>query len=105
MYPLAVGKKITQTPEYKECFQLLNFQSKEELCSKLEKIVDYLSNNVKSSAKNKIMDVIEKLNKFLSDINSFNMDDLEEAVNEIEDVDVQLQGSSDRKQFREVNHF
>lgn len=84
----------------------MNFQSQEELCSKLKKIVDILSSHVTSAAKNKIADIIDKLNKYISDMNSFNMEDLTEVVNEIEEeVDAHFQGSSGRTQFREVNYL
>lgn len=86
--------------------QLLNFQSKEELCSKLKSIIDFLSNYVKSTANNKISDFMQTLSKYINNMDSFNMDDLTDVVNKIEeDVDINLQGSSGRKEFREVLCF
>lgn len=103
LYPLVVTQKITKSVEYKECFQLLNFQSKEELSSKLKKVVDFLLNHVKMSSKNKIGEIIHKLNEYISEMNNFDMDDLTTAVKEIEEeTDVNLHGSIGRKQFREV---
>lgn len=86
--------------------QLLNFQSKEELHSKLNSITDFLSNYVKATANNKISDFVQTLNKYISYMDNFNMDDLKDVVNDIEeDVDINLQGNSGRKEFREVPYI
>lgn len=100
-----VTSNITKTVEYKECFQLLNFQSKEELCSKLHKIVEFLSNHVKITAKNKIGDIMQKLNEYINEMNNFDMEDMRTAVKEIEEVDMNLHGSIGRKEFREVRYY
>lgn len=42
MYAVAISRNITETPEYKECLQLLNFLSKDELLAKLSRICDTL---------------------------------------------------------------
>lgn len=103
MYPVVVTKNITKSAEYKECFQLLNFQSKEELCSKLNKIIEFLSNHVKITSKNKIGDIMQKLSEYINEMNNFDMEDLTTVVQEIEEeVDMNLHGSIGRKEFREV---
>lgn len=104
---MAVSKKICLTQEYKECFQLLNFQSKEKLTVKLKKIINFLSNHVKHSCNNnKLGDIINELKKYLDEIQSFNMDDLAEVVNDIDaEVDARFQASKGRKEFREVRNI
>lgn len=70
---------------------------------KLEKMIAVMSKYVRATANNKIADIIERLNKYIFDMNNFNMEDLTSAVNEIEEeVELKMQGTVDRKQFREV---
>ncbi|XP_018563187.1 origin recognition complex subunit 3 isoform X2 [Anoplophora glabripennis] len=102
LYSVTVSKNISKTPEYKECFQLLGFQSKEELSVKLSKVIDYLSPLINSHSKqNKIKDFVNQLNTFLNNMNNFNMNDIEEAVLEIENEDNVITGQMDRKQLKE----
>lgn len=105
LYPLAVSRNIIHTSEYKECMQLLEFQSKDELCSKLEKIIDILSKYIKPSSVNKINIIRDRLKNYVRDMNNFNMDDLTLIVNDIEKDDDKLQSSIGRQQFREVRNI
>lgn len=84
----------------------MGFQSKEELSAKLSKIVNYLSPFIKDSNKpNKIKDFVSQLNTYLNEINNFNMNDIEEAVLEIENEDNVITGQMDRKELKEVNQL
>lgn len=66
-------------------------------------MADFLCDHTRSSANNKIEEIIDRLNNYLGEMNTFNTKDLTEVVNEIaKETDVQLQSSTDRKQFREV---
>ncbi|KAJ8929297.1 hypothetical protein NQ314_018004 [Rhamnusium bicolor] len=102
LYSIATSENITKTTEYKECFQLLGFQSKEELCLKLSKIVNYMSKLINDNVKqNKMKDVVDELSRYLDKMNNFDLDEIEEAVNEIENEDNVITGQMDRKQLKE----
>ncbi|KAG5885796.1 hypothetical protein JTB14_031513 [Gonioctena quinquepunctata] len=101
LYGLAVTKNITKTQEYGECFKLLGFQSRDELSAKLSKIIDYLSVKISGNTKNKLRDLIDQLNTYSKSLNNFNMEEIEEAVEEIENNDGVDLESVDRRQFKE----
>jgi hypothetical protein len=42
VYSLAISCDICASPQFKECFQLLGFQSREELLAKMERVLDIL---------------------------------------------------------------
>lgn len=106
MYPFVITQNLTKTSEYKECFQLLSFHSKEELCSKLKKITNVISKRLSIAVKNKLRDIIDRLDGYINEMNNFDMDDLTSVVNEIEEeVDVNLQNCGGRQQFREVQYY
>lgn len=59
-YATAVSSPITQTPEYKECFQILQFLSKDEVLSQIDRICNILSET--SSNKSTIdFEILQKL--------------------------------------------
>ncbi|XP_074034723.1 origin recognition complex subunit 3 isoform X2 [Leptinotarsa decemlineata] len=101
LYAIATTKKITKTQEYKECFKLLGFQSKGELSSKLNTIISYLERKISGNTKNKIRELSDKLKMHLNNMNDFTMEEMEEAVNEIESSNRMDLGSFDRRQFKE----
>lgn len=83
MYALAVSKRITVTPEYKECFQLLSFQSRNELINKLEKIYKILENNNKFAGE-EIKFIIERIKDFVTQLYKLNSMTKEDVRNEKE---------------------
>ncbi|CAH1117907.1 unnamed protein product [Phaedon cochleariae] len=101
LYSVATAKNITNSPEYKECFKLLGFQSMEELSKKLSKILDYLEDKILFKHENKMKDFYEQLESFVDSMNNFNMAEMEEAVVEIENNEQVALKSLDRKQFKE----
>jgi hypothetical protein len=42
VYSLAISCDISASPQFKECFQLLGFQSQEDLLAKLERVLDFV---------------------------------------------------------------
>ncbi|XP_066259603.1 origin recognition complex subunit 3 [Euwallacea similis] len=102
IYALVVRKTITESKEYKECFQLLNFQSKDELNSKLEKIAKVMECYVNtSSKKTQLKDFCVTIKRFQ---NALDVLDLVDVTNvEIEPThDAVLSGLTDRKALKEA---
>lgn len=85
---------------------MLNFQAKDELCSKLSKIIDFLSYYVKEKQAGKIREYFTKLHNFLNQMNNFDMSVIEEAIDEIDiENNMEIIDTTDRKQFKEVSKF
>nr|CAI5833367.1 unnamed protein product [Callosobruchus analis] len=101
LYAMAVSKDIMKSDEYKQCFQLLGFLSKAELVPKISTIINILSPKVKSSVNNKIADFLNKLEQHLKSMDDFNLDELQDAVEEIEDENLVDEAMDSRKQFKE----
>ncbi|KAJ8948400.1 hypothetical protein NQ318_009908 [Aromia moschata] len=101
LYSLAVSTNITKTPEYKECFQLLGFQSKEELTSKLSKIMKYVSSLLNDTNKpNKMKIFMDELNNYWNEINNLDMNTPEDKPHSVQEDNLIL-GQMDRKQLKE----
>lgn len=84
LYAIATVKNITQTADYIECMKLLNFQSKDELCVKLTKIVEILTS--KEAPKNdETKQFAETLLTYLKNLDSIGTNDIEEIIEESED--------------------
>ncbi|RZC34411.1 origin recognition complex subunit 3 [Asbolus verrucosus] len=98
LYSFAVSSNITESQEYKECFQLLSFQSKEELCSKIKKISGLLANNIETSEweSSEIVEIIGELNVYIEKMNNLTLNKVEEM--ETEDVVIE---QMDRKQLKD----
>lgn len=105
LYSLAVTRDITKTAEYKECFLLLGFQSKEELSAKLKKIINYLRIKVHDGGRKKTEAFVDKLVEFLDLMNNFNMEEMDDAVKEIESEESIVEENMDRKKFKQVFIF
>jgi len=60
VYSLAISCDISASPQFRECFQLLGFQSREELLAKLERVLDFLE-RVPSNLPSKYREVPVKL--------------------------------------------
>ncbi|CAH1997447.1 unnamed protein product [Acanthoscelides obtectus] len=101
LYAVAVSRDITKSDEYKESFQLLGFLSKVELISKLSAIIDILSPKLTSVEQNKIAEFVNKLEQYLKSMNDFNMEELQDAVEEIETEALADETIDSRQQFRE----
>ncbi|KAK9888800.1 hypothetical protein WA026_001023 [Henosepilachna vigintioctopunctata] len=70
LYATVTSKTISDCPHFKECFQLLNFLSKENLCLKLKNIIATIENNLfVDENDSKLTEVNEKLKNFLKKLN------------------------------------
>ncbi|XP_056635382.1 origin recognition complex subunit 3 [Diorhabda sublineata] len=84
LYAIATVKKITETSEYLECMKLLNFQSKDELCVKLTRIVEILASN-EVPKNDEIKQFVKILSIYLKNLESIGVNDFEETMEECED--------------------
>lgn len=98
MYPIVISKNIEKSQEYKECLQLLNFQSKDELCNKMKKITDILTNNY-CNAQSEIDDVIVILKSYIHSME--NLENVSEFENN-QDGNQLIGAQMDRKQLKQV---
>ncbi|EFA03157.1 origin recognition complex subunit 3 [Tribolium castaneum] len=78
LYACAVSRNITKSQEYKECFQLLAFQSRDELCNKVKRITDLIVNNSEGLEVGRV--ITDRLNRFLDNLHNL---DQEEDENEV----------------------
>lgn len=96
MYSTSASNNICATQEYKECFQLLNFQSKDELMAKLNKICVVLES--KKDELTELTHELRTLRDMLKLLDSLNLEDNEKDI----EVDEALsQEKIDRKQLKE----
>jgi hypothetical protein len=66
VYSLAFSCDISASPQFKECFQLLGFQSQEELLAKLERVL-YILESVPSNLPvevSHLKDIHQELSKY-----------------------------------------
>lgn len=105
MYAIATTSNITDTPEYKKCFEFLNFQSKEQLSSKLSTIIQLISAIINNNCtkQNNLQTVLDNLNIFLNNMNLIDTVDAEEEIIEDKMIDDNvISGQLDRRQLKEV---
>ncbi|XP_066152225.1 origin recognition complex subunit 3 isoform X2 [Euwallacea fornicatus] len=102
IYALTVRKTITESQEYKECFQLLSFQSKDELSSKLEKITKVMECYINTgSKKTQLKDFCMTIKRFKNELDV--LDSIDVTNVEVESIqDVALSGLTDRKALKEA---
>ena len=62
MYSAAVSSPVHETAAYKECFQLLAFQSRDELQNKLQQVLDILKPSELPEVHQKISDYYKRIN-------------------------------------------
>lgn len=99
LYAYATTKNITKSQHFNECFQLLNFQSRDQFCMKLTDITNLLENN--KTINNICSEEVEKINgdlkkylKKLKDIDSIT--DITQSFQE----QVQIGSASSRQEFK-----
>lgn len=49
IYPICIASDVTKLDEYKECFKLLHFTSKDKFLAKLDKVLDVLNRSLSAS--------------------------------------------------------
>ncbi|KAL3281804.1 hypothetical protein HHI36_005005 [Cryptolaemus montrouzieri] len=100
LYATVVSKSISKSLHFKECFQLLDFQSKDEFSSKLKSIIGIIENNPPSNktfSKEQIS-IKEKLLGFLYDLESIGTS---KCVIEKNAEEIALGNVSNRAQLKE----
>ena len=83
LYAVAVSKNITTTQEYKECFQLLSFQSKEELSKKIVRVKELIVNNFEQSHLDHEVEgiLVNEFDKFMTQLDNLELvEDKKEEV-------------------------
>ncbi|KAF7287625.1 hypothetical protein GWI33_005977 [Rhynchophorus ferrugineus] len=104
LYAICVSENVCKTQQYNECFQLLGFQSKEDLCLKLEKILDILASVInENSKKTQLKDFFCDLKKYknlLVNLTDFNVD-IEEKEKD-SDVNNSFTNQMDRKALKQT---
>ncbi|XP_055529762.1 origin recognition complex subunit 3 [Wyeomyia smithii] len=75
LYGLCISTEVTQTDEYRECAQLLQFTSKDEILQKLLKmleiIVKYSDLNDEATIRGEVIFEVEPLEKINNDLEAF----------------------------------
>lgn len=103
VYSLAISCDISESAEFKECFQLLGFQSREELMEKLEKVLSILQNvssNMLVKASH-LKEIHQKLSKYYSKIVNMTIEAAEQSLGSPSKIDI---GESvSRYQLKEVS--
>lgn len=95
-----MSQNITKTQEYRQCFQLLSFQSREELSTKVRKVRDLIINNgnVANLSKEVADIIVDKLERFVDKLYNLDGEEEEEEVGNNDNIS-ELMG---RLQLKEV---
>lgn len=106
VYSLAVSKDVTQTQGYRESFQLLGFQSKDELSLKVARVEELLLGEVRKRS-NEYRKSLEKfhaeLGVYVNNLKTVGMDDEEEMEVEDHQEEGLFAGCKDRTKLRNVS--
>lgn len=107
IYGFAVSKNITKSAEYNECFQILAFQSKDELIVKVSKVVKTIENDLESNkaSKDLLDEIVDKLETFVENIESATTAIIEETPKYSVELDLVASPKMDRKKLKEVLLF
>lgn len=103
---MATSQSITDTQEYKESFQLLGFQSKDELSSKISKIEDIVTGELKKKKRDGKED-LEKFSQhlavYVNNLRTVGIGELDEETAEggINEA-AAFSGHMDRKKLKDV---
>lgn len=89
---------MTDTPEYKECTQLLNFLSKDQLVEKMSKMCDILRNFIKYGSTKELKDVLQLLITHMIEIK-----EADYTVDRVENEQPQLEEQLDRAALKQVS--
>ncbi|XP_021933988.1 origin recognition complex subunit 3-like [Zootermopsis nevadensis] len=90
VYSLAISCDISESPQFRECFQLLGFQSREELLDKLKKVLSILQ-NVSSDLPVKVShlkDIHRELSRYYTEIVSVGTKAAEQTLKSPSKVDI-----------------
>lgn len=82
VYSMAICCNISESPQFRECFQLLGFQSREELLDKLGKVLGFLE-SASSSVSVKVShlkDVHKELSKYYTSVVSMGIEATEQSL-------------------------
>jgi hypothetical protein len=90
VYSLAISCDISESHQFRECFQLLGFQSREELLDKLEKVLSILQNvsNDLPVKVSHLKDIHQELSKYYTKIVSMRIKAAEQAVKSPSKIDI-----------------
>lgn len=72
---------------------------------KIKKIINYLRIKVHDGGRKKTEAFVDKLVEFLDLMNNFNMEEMDDAVKEIESEESIVEENMDRKKFKQVFIF
>jgi hypothetical protein len=100
---MAVSCDVSQSPQFRDCFQLLGFQSREELMGKLGKVLGFLESATSNSSLKvpHLKDVHSKLSKYFTTIVNVGTEAAELSVKSPSKIDI---GENiNRYQLKEVN--
>jgi hypothetical protein len=102
VYSLAISCDISESPQFKECFQLLGFQSQEELLEKLERvlyILESLPSNLSVEVSH-LKDIQQELSKYHTAVISMGINTMEQSLKSPSKIDIGVH--INRYQLKEV---
>jgi hypothetical protein len=103
VYSLAISCDISASPQFKECFQLLGFQSQEELLAKLERVL-YILESVPSNLPlevSHLKDMQQELSKYHTAFVSMRIPTMEQSLRSPSKIDIGER--INRHQLKEVS--
>lgn len=101
LYAYSTTKNITKSQHFNECFQLLNFQSKDQFCKKLSAITKILDINTSpaDSCTKELKMIHSNLTKFLTKLED--IDSITEITQSLKEQ-VHIGSASSRQEFKKV---
>ncbi|XP_015175736.1 PREDICTED: origin recognition complex subunit 3 isoform X2 [Polistes dominula] len=97
------SSNVTESQEYRECLQLLNFLSKEELLTKLESIKMILENTMKEEEKYLLKEFHENLTTRINEIKDASLDVINNNNAEIISADQKLSRNQLKQKLFELS--
>ncbi|XP_069688925.1 origin recognition complex subunit 3 isoform X2 [Periplaneta americana] len=90
VYSMAVASNVSEASQFKECFQLLGFQSREELLDKIEKVLSILQSAMKEKSGKcpSLKEVEQKLSEYHTKIAELGMKTAEHALKSPTKIDI-----------------
>lgn len=109
VYAFATSQSITQSAAYKESFQLLAFQSREELASKLSKIEEILvleTRKKKNEQRPELQKFLDELNVYVNNLNTVGYEESEQDKETVEEENEEAfpEQMLDRKKLKAVSY-
>lgn len=110
VYSFATTQNIVESAEYKECFKLLSFQSRDELSAKLSKIEELLlveTRTKKNDHKPELQEFLDKLNVYVNNLRTVALDDSDEGekIETNDNKEVEFAQKMDRKKLKDVGYL